>query len=289
MKVKKVNAFTTRLSGGNPAGVVLDSEDLTDNQMKTITQQLHVSETAFVFPSTVADYNLRFFSPTTEVNLCGHATIAAFFCIAQQSFLENKGEKVVCDQETKAGILPVEIIYRQKNIDKIMMTQQKPIFKGIHYRIKTIAKTLHISESDIDSSLPKQIVSTGLFTLPICVKSLNVLQFMKPNFESVKTVCKTCNVGSIHVFSFDSIKQTSTYHARNFAPLYGINEDPVTGTANGAVCSYLYKNNIVADKNLICEQGDIMGRPGQVFVEIDDTIIKVGGQARFVEEKEIKA
>lgn len=287
MKVIKVNAFTTDLSGGNPAGVCLKSKGLTQQQMKTITKTLNVSETAFIFPSTLADYKLRFFSPTTEVNLCGHATIAAFYSIATQTHLETNTEKIVFEQETKAGLLPVELLFKQKKIDKIMMTQQKPVCKGIHYHTKTIAKALNIQQSDIDSSLPKQIVSTGLFTLPVCVKSLTILQFMKPDFESVKTICETFNVGSIHVFSFDSIQQTSVYHARNFAPVYGINEDPVTGTANGAVCSYLYKNNIITEKKCICEQGDIIGRPGRVYVELTDTTIKVGGHARFVEEKEI--
>ena len=78
------------------------------------------------------------------------------------------------------------------------------------------------------------------------------------------------------------------YHARNFAPIYGVNEDPVTGTANGAVCGYLLKNRIIQENNLLCEQGDIMGRPGRVFVEINKNVVKVGGRAKIVEEKEIK-
>jgi PhzF family phenazine biosynthesis protein len=79
VKAKIVNAFTDSLEGGNPAGVVLDSPELTDKQMADITKQLKVSETAFVFPSEKADFNIRFFSPDIEVDLCGHATIATFF------------------------------------------------------------------------------------------------------------------------------------------------------------------------------------------------------------------
>jgi len=71
-------------------------------------------------------------------------------------------------------------------------------------------------------------------------------------------------------------------------PIYGITEDPVTGTANGAVSSYLVKNGIVKDKKLICEQGDVIGRPGRVFIEVDGDIVKVGGKARIVEEREIE-
>jgi len=95
-------------------------------------------------------------------------------------------------------------------------------------------------------------------------------------------------LGSFHVFTFETIEKTSVYHARNFAPCYGINEDPVTGTANGAVSSYLVKNGIIKEKKLVCEQGDIIGRPGRVFVEIESDVVRVGGKAKLVEEKEIE-
>jgi len=253
MKVKRVNAFTETLRGGNPAGVVIDPTELTEYQMKYITKTLSVSETAFVFPSNVADYKIRFFSPTLEVDLCGHATIATFFIMAQEGIFGDVDEKITVDQETKAGILPVDIYFKDGNVEKVMMTQRNPILKGIHLDRKKIAKSLNVEISEIDRSLPEQIVSTGLFTLPVCVKSFDTLQAMKPDFDD-----------------------------------YGINEDPVTGTANGAVCSYLYKNKILKKKNLVCEQGDIIGRSGRVFVEIDNNFVKVGGKARLVEEKEIK-
>jgi len=169
-----------------------------------------------------------------------------------------------------------------------MMTQGKTILKGIHLDRKKLARSLNVEESEIDRSLPEQIVSTGLFTLPVCIKSFDTLKSMKPDFDEVKEICNNLGVGSFHMFTFETIEETSAYHARNFAPIYGIDEDPVTGTANGAVCSYLYKNKILKKKNLVCEQGDILGRPGRVFVEIDNNIVKVGGKARLVEEKEIK-
>lgn len=288
MNVKKVNAFTETLRGGNPAGVVIDSPELTEYQMKYITKTLSVPETAFVFPSNVADYKIRFFSPTLEVDRCGHATIATFFIMAQEGIFREVDEKITVDQETKAGILPVEIYFKEGNVEKVMMTQRNPILKGVHLNREKIAKSLNVEESEIDRSLPEQIVSTGLFTLPVCVKSFDTLQAMKPDFDEVKAICKNIGVGSFHVFTFETVDETSAYHARNFAPIYGINEDPVTGTANGAVCIYLYKNKILKKRNMVCEQGDIIGRSGRVFVEIDNNFVKVGGKARLVEEKEIK-
>jgi len=286
INVKKVNAFTESLEGGNPAGVVLDSPDLTDEQMKHVSKVLSVSETAFVFPSKEADYKIRFFSPEVEVDLCGHATIATFFTMALEGIFSQNINTVIT-QETKAGFLPVDIYFSDETVDRVMMTQTTPRYKDIFLDISILADSLNISVDEIDDSLPKQIVSTGLFTLPLCVKSFDILKAITPDFEKIKKLCNRFGVGSFHLFTFDTIEPNSTYHARNFAPVYGVNEDPVTGTANGAVCSYLIKNKIVKDRNLICEQGDIMGRPGRVFVEIDRDGVKVGGKARVVEEREI--
>ena len=284
MNVLKVNAFTSTKTGGNPAGVALDPpKDLSEDQMKYVSKELKVSETAFVYPSQVATYKLRFFSPTVEVDLCGHATIATFYTLAQKHLLSSS----YVDQETNSGILPISISRTEEYIDKVMMTQQKPKFKGIHRKISHIAASLNIDPTGIDHTLPEQIVSTGLYTLPICVKSYEILQTIRPNVPLISHQCTAYGVGSYHVFTFDTLEDRSTYHARNFPPLYGITEDPVTGTANGAVASYLYANNIIDTPRLICEQGDIIGRPGRVYVEIDKNIIQVGGKAYIAEETDV--
>jgi len=288
INVKKVNAFTNSVNGGNPAGVVLNSPVLSDREMAYITKKIHVSETAFVFPGEKTDYMVRFFTPEIEVDLCGHATIATFFTMGVEGFFP-KQNRVVVTQETKAGVLPVTIEFGDNGmVDLVMMTQSKPVLEDIYLDISKIADSLNIKVEEIDSSLPLQRVSTGLFTLPVCVKSFNVLKSMKPDFEKIKKICNKINVGSFHVFTFDTLDSSSLYHARNFAPVYGINEDPVTGTANGAVCSYLLKNHIIKDKKMVCEQGDIIGRSGRVFVEIVDDVVKVGGRSKIVQDLYLK-
>ncbi len=285
--VKKINTFTDSDDGGNPAGLVLNSPELTDKQMAFITRTLKVSETAFVFPSKRADIKNIFFTPEVEVELCGHATIATFYTMAKLGHITGN-KKVTMTQETKAGVLPVEIYFSSDGtVEKVMMHQAKPILKDIYLDIPEIADSLKISPEDIDDSLPKQIVSTGLFTLPICIKSFDILKNINPDFEKIKQLCNKIGVGSYHLFTFDTLESDSVYHARVFCPIYGVNEDPVTGTANGAVCAYLTKNKIVKEKKLKCEQGDIIGRPGRIYVEIEGDIVKVGGIAKIVEEREV--
>jgi len=285
INVKRVNAFTDKIDGGNPAGVLFNSPQLTNSQMAFITKELKVSETAFVYPSNKADYKIRFFSPDIEVDLCGHATISTFYTMA----LENRLNKNSIKMETIAGILPIDIEYNPDgDIKKVMMTQAKPVLKDIFLDISFIADSLNISPEEINQKMPLQKVSTGLFTLPVCIKSYDVLKNMKPDFKKIKKICKENGFGSYHVFTFETSEPKSLYHARNFAPLYAIDEDPVTGTANGAVCSYLVKNGVIEQGSFVCEQGDITGRKGRVFVEIKNEKVRVGGIAKIVEEKEIE-
>ncbi|MFB6186873.1 MAG: PhzF family phenazine biosynthesis protein, partial [Halobacteriaceae archaeon] len=77
MDISQIDVFTTEPLTGNPAGIILEADDLTDKQMQAIARELAVSETAFLFTSEAGDYGIRYFSPTTEVELCGHATIGA--------------------------------------------------------------------------------------------------------------------------------------------------------------------------------------------------------------------
>ena len=287
IKVLKVNAFTRDNNGGNPAGVLVNSPDLTDEQMAKISKKLQVSETAFLYPSDKADYKTRFFSPTVEVDLCGHGTIAAFFTVALRNEILQIREYSMT-QETNVGVLPVDLRFSENNkLTRVMMHQGRPILKDVDIDMNIVTDALNISIENIDTAYPRQIVSTGIFTFPICIKSFNVLKNMKPDFDKVAEVCKKIDSGSFFVYTFETLESVSTYHARCFCPLYGVNEDPVTGTANGAVSSYLFVNKIVNDNNFICEQGDIMGRPGRVYVEIEDDIVKVGGKAIIVEEKEL--
>ena len=238
VSVVKINVFTEEKHGGNPAGVVRNPpENITSSQMKQISKQLQVSETAFIFPSDQADFNVRFFTPTVEVDLCGHATIATFFYLGSEMKPFGK-QHMVLTQLTKVGILPVNIFYdRNNNVEKVMMTQSPISIKPVSLSFQDLADVLNTNVTNLRGDFPLQAVSTGLFTLPIVVSSFSVLKHLEPDFDRIKSLCKQIDVGSFHVITFDTIDSTSLYHARNFPPCYGINEDPVTGTANGAVCS----------------------------------------------------
>ncbi|SHH91258.1 PhzF family phenazine biosynthesis protein [Virgibacillus chiguensis] len=179
LKVYTVNSFAKTLEGGNPAGVVIEADSLSDESMKKIAGAIGFSETAFVMKSESAHFKVRFFTPEEEVELCGHATIATFYVLLRKGLI-NPG---VFLQETKAGILSVEV----REDSTIMMEQNTPSFYEIINK-KEIADSLNITENEMIDILPVQIVSTGLRDILIPVKNIDILNSVKPNFEEVSRI-----------------------------------------------------------------------------------------------------
>lgn len=288
MKVKTyiLNSFGKSVDGGNPAGVVLEADNLSDKEMKKIASIIGFSETAFVMKSKIADVKVRFFTPIEEVDICGHATIATFSLLANKGIIES-GEYT---QETKAGILKVNV-----NEDlSIMMNQNKPIYGEVLDR-ELIAETLNISTESFMENLPIQIVSTGLKDIIIPVKSIEILNSIKPNFDAILKVSEKYNVVGYHIFTLETIENSVT-QCRNLAPLYGIDEESATGTSNGALACYLFKYGKVSSCkqiNMTMEQGYSMNKPSKINVELkvknNEVIdIKVGGSAFNLKEMEFE-
>lgn len=279
MKVKAytINSFAKSIDGGNPAGVVLNADDFSENNMKKIAGILGLSETAFVMKSDCADFKVRFFTPNKEVNLCGHATIGTFYTMSKEGYL--KPGKFT--QETKAGILNVEV---KKDLS-IMMNQTLPSFYEIINK-EEIADSLNITIVEMDEELPTQIVSTGLRDIIIPIRNIDVLNSINPDFKKVAKMSRKYNSIGYHIFTLESL-YNSNASCRNFAPLYNIPEESATGTSNGALGCYLFKYGKVNHhnaKNIVFEQGYTMKKPSEILVSLNTEEneifeVKVGGKA----------
>jgi PhzF family phenazine biosynthesis protein len=284
VSVYTLNAFSKDSKGGNPAGVVLDAEHMLEAQMIAIAKVVGFSETAFVSSSKVADFKVRFFAPNGEVDLCGHATIATFFLLSKLKRI-NFG---IYTQETKAGILTIESLQN----GTLFMHQTTPEF--FEYVCKgEVAKSLNIPIDLIHHHLPIQIVSTGLRDLIVPVSNLSDLHDIKPDFDAVSRLSEKYNVVGYHLFTMET-NFKSTAHCRNFAPLLGIPEESATGTASGALSSYLWKHQLTKDftKAMVYEQGYSMNEPSEIFskLKIEEGIVvevKVGGIASNIEHIQV--
>ncbi|MBS3994923.1 MAG: PhzF family phenazine biosynthesis protein [Alkaliphilus sp.] len=290
----QVDAFTNKCFGGNSAGVVSDARGLSEYQMKKIANEMNLSETAFVFPSTGMeyDYDIRYFTPTQEVDLCGHATIAAFKVLCEEKNITISEGTVQMRQKTKAGTLAVELIFEEEVLKSVMMTQTSPRFFEIIEDLSGLAEVFGLSPMDIGIKNLKvlpQIVSTGLRDIIMPVKSMNILKNIKPDFEKLTALSNRLGIIGVHTFALGFEGEVGDLVCRNFAPAAGINEETATGTSNGALGAYLVKNNVISlekSKTIICKQGQYMDRPSTIVVCIegskDDMTVKVGGQAVVV-------
>jgi len=180
--VYQVDAFTDQKFKGNPAGVVLQADGLTEPEMLDIAKELNNSETAFVFPPVSADHDvwLRFFTPSTEVPICGHATIAAHYARA----VENHMDSCTVLHKTGAGILPVQIEKQGQDI-RVTMTQgsisiQPHFEKNI---CRKITDALGLGPEDLDPACPVQIVSTGHSKVIIGIRRRQVLNALQPDLK----------------------------------------------------------------------------------------------------------
>ncbi|MCZ2111261.1 MAG: PhzF family phenazine biosynthesis protein, partial [Dehalococcoidia bacterium] len=267
-QVKIVDAFTTRPFSGNPCGVVTRAEGLTDTQMQNIARELNLSETAFVFPSGVADFRVRFFTPLKEIPLAGHPTIATMHTLAEEGRVDLSGGPARVVQELSIGVLPVDLSRDNHGSVRVVMTQAKPEF-GRRLDRNLFAQALGIAPSEMLQGVPVQVVSTGTPQAMVPVKSLAILERLNPNMQHLSDLEQVGHYFSTHVFALEAYDARHRTHARHYAASGGIPEDPVTGSATGAMAAYLWKYGLIRDAHYTVEQGHIMGRPGVVEVEIE--------------------
>lgn len=267
-------AFTKDKKGGNPAGVVLLKDTLSITEMQHIATKVNLSETAFIKPIDTHVFDLQFFTPVSEVDLCGHATIASFTVLKDRGLVKD-GHYT---QITKAGALRIEI---QK--DAVFMEMAKPSFHQLVDR-KRVADSLGLSEQDLVLELPVQCVSTGLKDILIPVKSITALESITPQFKAIEEVSRDYEAVGYHVFCYET-GTAGHIRVRNFAPLYAIDEEAATGTANGALLAYLKKYNLLNPGITTFTQGVEMNSPSEILGYFtDDDCIYIGGQAMVISE-----
>ncbi|GAB7090309.1 PhzF family phenazine biosynthesis protein [Halorubrum luteum] len=284
-----VDAFTDEPLAGNVAGVVPNAEGLSDDQMERIAAELGASETAFLTESSAgsdADRRIRYFSPTTEVDLCGHATIASYATLVADDALAP-GEETL---ETNVG----ELTVTADDDGTVWMRQQPPTVRRVDVEHGRLGAALGVDPAalrDVGADLPAAVASTGLPFLIVPVNFLERLGEADPETDAVVALSEEFDVAGVYAFTFDALDADATLHGRAFVPALGVDEDPVTGTASGACAAYL--REVAAfdgefPEELRLEQGHFLDRPGSVRVRLDGDDVRVGGRATVSLDGEIR-
>ena len=253
LKFKKIDAFTTGISSGNPAGYVFlnDDESLTVEEMQQMASELkgYVNEVGYV--SRVGDeFNLKFYSSECEVAFCGHATIAIMYDLLNNNKdLLTRKEVLI---NVNAGKLSVFNHINEENAVYIMAPE--PEFLECNCTIPQIAEILRTEISDIDDSLPVELIDGGLKTLLVPIKDLSHCLNLFPDQEKLKLFCLDNGIDIVHVSTKETQTTSSRYRTRVFAPKYGYLEDPATGSGNAAFGYNLIKHKLW-DGDITVEQG----------------------------------
>lgn len=289
IKVYHYDAFSKKPNKGNPAGVVLNGDDLTETEMQDVAFKVGFNETAFPIASDRADLRIRYFSPKQEMELCGHATMATIYALKTNGWLENKTELTI---ETNAGVLPIRITKNEQKEIHITMKQALPQFKKFEGSRYDLAKAIGIEEVDFDDELPIMYGSTGAWTLLIPIKSLDIFNKMEPNNKVFSSILNEIPNASVHPFCLESYYEEADMHGRHFSSTFsGTIEDPVTGTASGVMGAYFakyIKKECDMPINLIVEQGQEMNKDGHMIVNVaENNEIEITGNAVYVDEIDI--
>ncbi|MFB6096787.1 MAG: PhzF family phenazine biosynthesis protein [Haloferacaceae archaeon] len=270
-----VDAFTDEPMTGNAAGVVPDGDGLTTDQMQSIARELAVSETAFFVPSGEADRRVRYFTPTQEVDLCGHATVASHAHLYAEGVVDAGTHTL----ETNVGVLEIEI----EDDGAVWMTQDAPTVREVDLDYDRAAAALGVDPAtlrDVGADLPAAYASTGLPFLVVPVNFLESLGTADPDMGAIEDLAADYDATGVYAFTFDALEAESTLHGRMFAPGAGVPEDPVTGTASGACGAYLRHVGAfdTFPEEMVFEQGHFVDRPGHVRVRVAEEV-RVGGRA----------
>ena len=300
MKFYIVDAFAEHIFGGNPAGVIMieSGEYPSFDIMLKTAAELGFSETAFVKDLGGDKYELRYVTPTDEVDLCGHATIASFSIIGNAKGIKD-GDINTYTAVTKAGEINIQV-----SKDLVMMDMATPQIIGEIQSRQTwneIRQIMGLDSRGVPgsngaaplSNISPAIVSTGLPDILLPVDTKDELNSISPDFDRLSKLSEEKQVVGVHAFTITGIDGDYDIHCRNFAPLYGIPEEAATGTANGALTYYLRTKGIIENgtKNSII-QGEAMERPSKIISICEEdsdgnSAIKVGGNAATLAEGHI--
>jgi len=294
IQVHQIDAFTRVKFTGNPAGVVLDADGLTDAEMLAIARELNNADTAFVLKPDGADHDLRvrFFTPRMEAAFVGHASVAAHYVLSTAT-----GGTRRLRQKSRAGVVEVEV--RGSDAQRRIAIRQSapPLGREVNDRERlAVMDALALASADLDLHCPVKVVGTGSTRLMVGVRGTEQLRQLKPDVSRLTTLSAQLGAQGFFVFTLAPELPDVLVESRMFCPALGIAEDPVSGNAHGMLGVYLARHGLLgpagAKMQFAGAQGHHVNRPGRVEVELeqqDGAVVGVWivGQATAIFETRI--
>ena len=294
-QIRCVDVFTKIRFRGCSLAVVLRAGDLTPRQMQRIANEFNLPETTFVTGIENSKYSVRIFTRNTEIPIAGHPSIGTAYVLFNEGLMRtSNGPVTTVYQQTAIGSSRIDVSTKNRKVQKVMMTQQKPVFGEIVRDLGTIKKALRIESADVElHEFEPQIVSTGLRHLLVPMKDSGTISSkISPDLDAVKALEEEFEVTGLGIFTFKDRKR-SVLHLRFFAPSIGILEDPAAGSAAGALGAYLssWTQHFEGERKYMVKQGSELNRLSTIQVRVcrdgESLGVMIGGQAVTVMKGEL--
>src|ERR1700753_460505 len=266
IQVHQVDAFTRDRFTGNPAGVVLNAEGLTEAQMLAIARELNNADTAFILAPENSEHVMRArsFTPRTEVGFVGHATVAAHYVLSRR----NSAPRHV-RQKSKAGVVDIEVRGVEEDRSIAIRQSTPPMGRELNDRERlAVLDALSLATDDLDPRCPLRIVGSSSTRLMIGVRNEDALKHLKPDLSRLTTLSAQLGAAGYFVFTLASGGGSHLTESRMFCPALVIAEDPVSGNAHGLLGVYLAHQGLLTVTGprvaFAGIQGHQLHRPGRV-------------------------
>ncbi|WP_408889892.1 PhzF family phenazine biosynthesis protein [Myxococcus faecalis] len=294
MQVSIVDAFTRTPGAGNRAGVVLDAAGLGVDAMQRIAAAVGASETAFVLAGPGAQgVKLRYFTPEAEIDFCGHATVATFHLLAERGLLPRSGATRL---ECAAGVLDVELEALESGGSRAWIVTPKNPWLESPVALSQVLALVGGTVEMVDASLP---VRRNAHRLMVPFRRREDVWALAPRSGALAELLRPHGLSGVYVFTRETREAGSVAHSRYFVPGLGVPEDPATGSAAGPLGMYLAMHGALelpASGGTVrarIEQGDAMGKPGRIEVEVSGRAghpeqARIGGVAVTVLEGSLR-
>jgi trans-2,3-dihydro-3-hydroxyanthranilate isomerase len=262
-----VDVFTERVFGGNPLAVVFDAQGLRTTQMQLIAVEFNYSETTFVLPASAPGCaaQVRIFTPRAEMPFAGHPNVGTGVCFARERERQNLDIPEPLIFQELAGPVRIEVLREAGQITGAQISAPSPLSIGATLGLKETAQCLGLDVSDIASTIHVPCVaSVGLPFMMVELASRSALSRAAPNLEAHQRLLPP--LGTDGIFAYARGTGEGELHARMFAPVGGILEDPATGSASAALMGLLasLRGATNEERSWRIEQGVEMGRPSLI-------------------------
>lgn len=279
------DAFTDRSFVGNPSGIVLTKGDMSDNEMQKAARELNHPETICIRKLDRDIYSARYFTPTEEIKISGHAALATFWTLAKFGYIGSSESKKKVLQYTGAGPLCVYLSFRGGEVDFVDVQLPEMKVTSAVEDLEALAEAFEVDADHIgtgDVNLIPAVVDGGVETMIIPLKKAADLYEVYPKRRNLAMLSEKYHCKSFHLFYYDEEKKI--VEQRNFSPSVSVWEEAGSGTGSGCTYFYMKENGILSENRLRARQGQEVGRPSEIEVSEKDGHIFVGGTARIVME-----